>query len=127
MKPVPLAPTAEIVALALPVFVKVIVCWPLLPTATFPNVTLVGTAAKVELSAAALPVRLTVCGEPGALSVNVMLPVAPPAVVGAKRTLNDADCPAVRVIGKERPLMPKPVPVTVAKLITTLVEPLFVN
>jgi hypothetical protein len=83
VKPEPVALTAEIVALVLPLFVNVMVCWPLLLTDTLPNATLPGLAVKVELVETPLPTRVTVCGEVGALSVNVMLPVAGPAVVGA--------------------------------------------
>jgi hypothetical protein len=127
VKPLPVALTAEIVALVFPLFVSVIVCWPLLPTDTLPNATLPGLAPKVELVETPLPTKVTVCGEVGALSVNVMLPVAAPAAVGANCTLNESDCPPVRVFGKDSPLMPKPLPVTVARLMTMFVVPVFVN
>ena len=127
VKPAPVALTAEIVALVLPLFVKVIVCWPLLPTDTFPNATLPGLAVKVELVETPLPTKVTVCGDVGALSVKVMLPVAAPAAVGANCTLKESDCPAVRVFGKESPLMPNPFPATVARLMTTFVVPVLVS
>src|SRR5579863_1444452 len=93
VKPVPVALTEEMTALVLPLFVKVMVCWPLLPTDTFPNDTLPGFAVNVELVDTPLPTKVTVCGEVGALSVNVMLPVAAPAAVGANCTLKESDCP----------------------------------
>ncbi len=127
VKPAPVALTAEIVALVLPLFVKVIVCWPLLPTDTFPNARLPGLAVKVELVETPLPTKVTVCGEVGALSVNVILPVAAPAAVGANCTLKESDCPPDRVFGKESPLMPNPLPATVARLITIFVVPVLVN
>jgi hypothetical protein len=127
VKPAPVALTAEIVALALPLFVKVMVCWPLLPTDTLPNATLPGLALKVELVETPLPTMLTVCGDVGALSVNVMLPVAAPVAVGANCTLNESDCPPVSVFGNDSPLMPKPLPATVATLMTMFVVPVFVN
>lgn len=127
MKPLPVALTAEIVALVLPLFVSVMVCWALLPTDTLPNAALPGLAVKVELVETPLPTRVTVCGEVGALSVNVMLPVAAPAEVGANCTLKEIDCPPVSVFGNDSPLMPKPFPVTVARLMTMLVDPVFVN
>ena len=127
VKPVPVALTEEMTALVLPLFVKVTVCWPLLPTDTFPNDTLPGFAVNVELVDTPLPTKVTVCGEVGALSVNVMLPVAAPAAVGANCTLKESDCPPVSVFGKESPLMPKPLPATVARLITTFVVPVLVN
>jgi hypothetical protein len=127
VKPLPVALTAEIVALVLPLFVSVIVCWPLLPTETFPNETLPGLAVNVELVVTPLPTRVTLCGEVGALSVRVMLPVAAPAAVGANCTLNETDWPPVSVFGKESPLMPKPFPATVARLMTIFVVPVFVS
>lgn len=59
--------------------------------------------------------------------MKVMLPVAAPAVVGANCTLKESDWPPVSVFGKERPLMPNPFPVTVARLMTTLVVPVLVS
>jgi len=66
----------------LPLFVSVIVCVPLLPTATLPKETLPGLAVSVAFAAIPVPVSKMVCGEPGALSVKEMLPVAAPAAVG---------------------------------------------
>jgi hypothetical protein len=115
------------VALAFPLLVKVIDCCPLLPVATFPNATLPGLATSVELVATPVPTMLTTCGEPGALSVKVMLPVCAPAAVGANCALNERLWPAVKVVGKESPLIPKPVPATVARLIVRLEFPPFVS
>jgi len=99
----------------------------LLPVATFPKATLPGLATKVELVVTPVPTMLTICGEPGALSVNVMLPAPAPAAVGANCALKERLCPAVKVVGRERPLIPKPVPATVARLIVRFDVPLFVN
>jgi hypothetical protein len=60
LNPVPLVLIAEIVALAVPEFVKVIDCWPLLPVATFPNATLPGLATKVEEVVTPVPIMLTI-------------------------------------------------------------------
>ena len=60
VKPPPLAATVEIVALVLPLFVSVMVCWPLLPTGTFPNDTLPGFAVNAELVETPLPTKVTV-------------------------------------------------------------------
>jgi len=108
-------------------FVKVIVFWLLLPVATFPNASLPGFATSVELVATPVPTMLTTCGDPGALSVNVMLPVSAPAAVGANCALKERLCPAFKVVGKDSPLIPKPVPATVARLIVRLEVPLFVS
>jgi hypothetical protein len=59
LNPVPVELIAEIVALVFPVFVKVIVCWLLLPTATFPNATLPGLATKLALVVTPVPTMLT--------------------------------------------------------------------
>jgi hypothetical protein len=56
-----------------------------------------------------------------------MLPVAAPAEVGANCALKERLCPAVKVVGRESPLVPKPVPAIVARLIVRLELPLFVS
>jgi hypothetical protein len=56
-----------------------------------------------------------------------MLPVAAPLAVGVNCALKDRLCPLVNVVGRESPLIPKPVPATVARLIVTLEFPLFVS
>jgi hypothetical protein len=127
LNPLPVALIAEIVALVFPLFVKVIVCGLLLPTDTFPNATLPGFATKVELVATPVPTMLTTCGEPGALSVKVMLPLVAPFAVGANCALKERLSPPVNVFGSDSPLIPKPVPATVAILIVTLEFPLFVS
>jgi hypothetical protein len=60
LNPVPVGAIAEIVALALPEFVRVTVCWPLLPTVTLPNETPAGLALSVELVATPMPERVSV-------------------------------------------------------------------
>jgi len=66
-------------------------------------------------------------GEPSALLVIEMLPVAAPVVVGANVAVNDVPCPADNIIGVVRPLMLKPVPEALAAEIETLAVPVFVN
>ncbi len=61
------------------------------------------------------------------MSVKVMLPESAPAAVGANCALKERLCPPVRVVGKESPLIPKPVPATVARLIVRLEFPVFVS
>ena len=56
-----------------------------------------------------------------------MLPVAAPLTVGANCTLKDRLCPLVNVVGKDSPLIPKPFPATVARLIVRLEFPPFVS
>jgi len=55
---VPVVLIAEMVALAFPVFVNVIDCWPLLPVVIFPNATLPGLAINVEAVVTPVPTML---------------------------------------------------------------------
>ena len=58
-----------------------------------PKAKLVG--AKLTLDATPVPVRLTVCGLPAALSVTVIVPGWLPVAVGVKVTLMVQFAPAV--------------------------------
>ena len=84
-----LAPVVEIlviVRLPLPLFVRVIVCGELVVlTAWLPNVRVV--AERLTTGAAPVPVRLTVCGLPAALSAILTAAVRAPAAVGVNATL----------------------------------------
>ena len=93
--------------------VKVTV-WGLLaePTVTLPKLRLAGLEERSRLTPVAD--RETVAGELVALLTTDKLPVTLLVVVGAKVTLKVAVWPAVRVKGKEGPLVLKPDPVTVA-------------
>jgi hypothetical protein len=71
-----------IITEAVPAFVSVIVCELLLLTATLLKLKLPGLAVKVLFVATALPVMASVCCEPCALSVKIMLPIAPVVDVG---------------------------------------------
>lgn len=59
--------------------------------------------------------------------MKVMLPDAAPVAVGANWTLNEWDWPPASVVGKDSPLMPKPFPATVARLMVTFVVPVLVS
>src|SRR6266852_6601992 len=110
LKPVPKALAAEIVTLAVPELLNVMVCVPLLPTSTFPKLKLEGlgeSAASVPL-----PVREATVGVLYALLLIETLPDALPAAVGANCALKVLDCPGARENGKVNPLMPKPAPMT---------------
>jgi hypothetical protein len=125
LKAAPLVVIAETVALAFPEFVSEIVCWPVLPTATLPNETLAGLAARVALEATPVPERVSVWGEFGAL--KLMLPVTAPAAVGANCVEKEIDWPAERVMGRESPEMPNAFPETFAMLMTTFELPVLVS
>ena len=61
----------------------------LLPTWTFPKFKIVGLALSCVVADAALPVSASVCGEPGALSVKLMVPLVVPVSIGVNPTLNE--------------------------------------
>ena len=125
LKPAPETVTEEIVTVALPPFVRVTVCELLVPVVTLPNAAVLGVAANC--ASMPVPLKVIVAGEPGALSVRVMLPIAAPVAVGANCALKDRLSPPVNVFGRDSPLIPKPVPATVARLMVTLEFPLFVS
>ena len=88
VNPVPEALAAEMVTLAVPELVNVTVCDPLLPTKTFPKLTLAGLAASVPCTA--VPLKPIVAGELVALLATETLPVTLPAAVGANATFRVA-------------------------------------
>jgi hypothetical protein len=133
LNPVKLNPVPEGVALVmlsapLPEFVRVTFCEALLPTATFPNGTLLGLIVSCGCDCVPVPLRAIVSGDPGALLVIETLPVAAPEVVGANFAVNDVLAPALSVIGSVGiPLMLNPVPDTLAREIVTAAVPPFVK
>ena len=56
-----------------------------------------------------------------------MLRVTPPAVVGVNCTVKETFCPAPRVAGNARPLIPSPLPVSVARFKLRFTLPLLVS
>ena len=85
----PLAAIPVIVSAAPPVLESVTVCATLVdPTVWLANVSEVGETLTLGVPAAApVPVRLTVCGLPAALSVMVTAAVRVPVAVGVNVTL----------------------------------------
>jgi hypothetical protein len=125
LKPAPVTATAEIVTVAVPPFVRVIVCELLVPVATLPNAALVGDAANC--ACVPVPLNAMVVGEFGALLTIEMLPLVLPAATGVNLALNVVLSPAPSVSGVLNPVMLRPVPDTVALDTVTLAEPEFVN
>src|ERR1700733_4011382 len=125
LKPAPVTVTAEIVTVALPPFVRVIVCELFVPVATLPNAALVGVAASC--ACVPVPLKAIVVGEFGALLTIEMLPLTLPADVGANLALNVVLNPAPSVSGVAIPVVLKPAPVTVTAEIVTVALPLFVS
>ena len=71
---------------ALPLLVRVTVCAALVVLSTWAaNVRLAG--ARLTVGPTPVPVRVTVCGLPGALSVRVTAPLRGPGTVGVNVTL----------------------------------------
>jgi hypothetical protein len=108
LKPVPVTVAAEIVTLAVPELVSVIVCVPLLPRTTLPKFTGDGLAAR--LPCVPVPVKAIVAGDPDALLVIVMLPEALPADKGANFAEKVVFEPALIIAGAEMPLKLNPAP-----------------
>jgi hypothetical protein len=125
LKPAPEAVTEEIVTVAPPPFVRLMVCELLIPVVTLPNAAVVGVAANC--GCVPVPLKAIVAGEPGALLAIEMLPVAAPAEVGAKTAENDALLPALIVIGMLAPLMLNPAPEGDAWLTVNVAFPAFVS
>ncbi len=83
-------------------------------TTTLPKLMLVGLTVSKDADATPFPVSDTVAGELLASLTTETLPLALPELAGLNTTPKDAVCPAVRVSGRERPLILKPVPVALA-------------
>ena len=114
LKPAPETVMLEMMTFEFPVFVKVALNKPLLPTFTLPKLRLVGFGVSRKVAATPVPLRAIARGEPGALLTKETEPVTLPAVVGAKAALNVVLPPGASVAGTVRPVMVKPAPDTVA-------------
>ena len=85
-----------------PVFFNVSVWGDVLPTTTVPKLMLVGLVVR---SPAATPVPESPMLVVPLVVAKAILPLALPAVVGAKLTLKFALCPTAKVTGAVMPLM----------------------
>ena len=90
---------------AFPVFESVMVCGLLLPTATLLKFTLAGLIPNWACVCVAVPLRIIVRGEAGALLVMVIVPLGLPAVVGVNSALKEAPWPAGITWPADNPLM----------------------
>ncbi len=123
LKPAPVTVTPEMVTLEFPLLVSVTGNALLPPTLTLPKLRLVGLAPSRKVGTTPVPLRAMARGEPGALLTSDTEPVTLPAAVGVNPALNVALAPAAIVCGTLRPVMLKPVPVTVACEIVALAVP----
>ena len=62
-----------------------------------------------------------------ALLLMETLPVKVPAEAGAKLAVKETFCPALIVVGNDKPAMPKPVPEALAAEMVTLAVPELLN
>lgn len=112
LKPVLEALAAEMVTLAVPELLNVMVCVPLPPTGTFPKLKLEGLAVSAPCTPD--PLRATLAGEFGALLAIVSVPDALPVIVGAKVTVKELLTPGLMLRGNVAPLTLKAAPATEA-------------
>jgi len=98
----------------------------LAPTTTLPKFSVPGLTAKVP-GAPPVPDNAIFSVELDASEMIARLPLTAPAETGAKVAVNVTLWPAVRVAGNVNPEIEKPVPVTFACEIVTVVPPELVN
>jgi hypothetical protein len=104
----PLMPTVEMVSDVLWRLVSVTVTAALvLPTATVPKFSELADRVTGEPELLPVPLRLTVCGPPGAESVKVSVPVAAPVAVGVKVTPMLQPAPAAMLLPQVLLAIPK--------------------
>jgi hypothetical protein len=119
--------TADIVTLEFPVFVKAALKSLLLPTLTLPKLRFDVLNVNSCVPDTPVPLNAIESGELGALLVNEIEPLTLPALLGAKTALNVTFEPVGIVSGVLRPVVLKPVPITVTLEMTMLAGPLFVR
>ena len=89
-----------IVSDAVPLFVRVTARAPLVvPTVWLPKLTLVGLSVTAGAETTPVPLSVTVCGLPVALSVMLTLALRAPDAAGVKVTLMAQFAPAASVLG----------------------------
>jgi hypothetical protein len=125
LKAAPETLSEETFTLALPVLVNVTVWLLLLPTVTFPKLNLVGLVESCIVAGTPVPLSAMLVGELGALLMSETMPVTPPATAGAKASVKFDLCPGLRVRGRAKPLVVKPLPETAACEIVRLPVPEF--
>lgn len=125
LKPEPLTITLLIVAFAFPVFVSVRPSELLLPTATLPKLKLVVLALNPGADATAVPLVEIATGELPALLTSEIEPLTVPAEVGVNTMLKAVFWLGAIFVGKVKPEVLNPAPVTLAAEIVTVAVPVF--
>ena len=110
LKSAPVGTTLEIVTFEFPLFLSVTLDVLFWPTVTFPKLRLDGFAPRRRVDAVPVPLKGITSGEPGALLVIEILPLALPADVGENVAVKEVFCPAFSVSGVDNPVILKPVP-----------------
>jgi hypothetical protein len=124
LNPVPVTLSEETTKFAVPVFLSVINCVPVAPSATLPKLTLDG----VTETPACVPVPLSgiAVGEPDRFVFTEMLPETSPAEVGAKTASNAMLAFGANVCAV-KPVTLNPEPVTLSDETTRFAVPVFFN
>ncbi len=113
-------------SVAFPLLVSVTVFDALLPTLTLLNATGDGLTVSCDCVAVPEPLRLIFSGEPGALLVTEMVPVALPAEAGENSTVNEV-APFGFTVPVVKPLVENPVPDSLAAETETGAVPVLVS
>ena len=125
LKPVPTRDAWVTLRFAVPGLLMTSVWVLVTPTVTLPKLTLAGITEICGCTP--LPLSEIAVGELVALLAKLRLPVALPAVAGAKLTLSERLWPAARVTAPVKPLTVNPDPVMVTCERLTLAVPVFVS
>ena len=126
LNPLPEAAALDTVTDAPPVFVTATETVLLLPTVTLPKLALAGFAVR-EPGASAVPESAMLKGETDASETIASVPLAAPAVAGAKPTLKVTLWLVASVTGTVSPLREKPVPLAFACEMVTELPPVLVK
>jgi hypothetical protein len=122
VKPAPEILACETVTFAVPVLTIVADAFSGWPTCTLPKLMLDGLDANVPVPTATAVTGTLTTGI-GASLVTATLPEALPVVCGVNVTVKVFFCPGDNFVGKERPLILKPRPLTVAFCTVTVEVP----
>jgi hypothetical protein len=115
----PVKASLEIATFELPVFVRVTLREAVLPTLTFPKLTLEGFTVSVNPAATPAPLNAMADGGLDASLTSDRLPVEDPVDLGLNCTLKAVALPALSVIGRGSPEALKPEPEIFAAEIVT--------
>ena len=124
LTPEPFVPTVLTVTGDPPLLVTVTVCVPDCPTVTVPNASVLGLAARAP-AVTPVPLSVTLCGLPVALSAIESVPVREPVVVGLNVTLTVQFAPAAKLVPQL--FVCEKSPVVETEVMLRLPEPLFVT